>query len=172
MPKQIIQDAVILTAQDVMGEAADVLPMTHQEAVATLSWPAHKNGQPLPVLNWVKPFRKYRLSSRYACMSFYDEYDLAAALCIGVTKDHNRIALTHLSRNMRFNTLAGKMAEIGLKSLKVIREGLEQKNGTMPSIAVLNPLPSAVNHYKTVAEALGWDTELVVGGNQKLLYLR
>lgn len=173
MPKETLQNSIIIASSHVLGEDVDVLPMRYVDAQSTKQWPTQVGDKQLPLLDWSRPYRRLRHSLRFACLAFWAEGEVKAALRIGITKPGDRISITHLSRDISYTPLAGKMTEVAYGGLQIAQVEIGKVNGFPPEIGVLNPAPSAIPHYESVARRMNLEPELkMLGRRDKLMYLR
>lgn len=158
-----------------VGEDVLVTDMKYDDAVMANLWPAvpDRAGVLLPRIDWKKAYKRKLHSSRYGRYVLLDsdtDQNLAAVR-MGVTKSADRIAITHMSRNMGDGRLGGRMAQIGITSLLLSQERVRQLYGHTPDVAILNPLPGALPHYVATAAAMDLDHRFDVAGNTSLLYI-
>ena len=174
--KEILHSSLVAAVDREAGREVYVLPMECADAMSAVTWPKafSKGGVELPLVNWPKVYHKKLRSSRFQSFGMWNAQgdSLAAAIRMGVAKHGDRISVTHLSRNMGDSVLEGLLARVAYTSLLIAGQAFKMEFKIEPSLAILNPVETALSHYEATAASMSLDTELVRGWSQTLLYIK
>lgn len=172
--KTIFLDSIGEAAERHLGSQSPILAMdmVYADAVAAMQWPVLEKDGKKAHLNWISIYKRRQFSSRHQSAMLVDEYERPlAGVKMGVTRYGDRLAITHMSRDLSDGQLQGRLAQIAYSSLLIAREQLNMKHELRPNLAILNPLKGALPHYQDTAEEMGLSSNLVVAGKQSLLYI-
>ncbi|MDN0082370.1 hypothetical protein QU487_06335 [Crenobacter sp. SG2305] len=175
MPNQNFQNAVIMASDQLYGDSAYALPMTYHDAMLAHTWPSSVNGgASYPLIDWKRAFKSRQFSPRVQAMGIWGaDQTLRAAIRLRVTKNMDRVSVTHLSRDIGYDPFAGTAAEMAFNALMISQKAIYAEMGHLPSIGILNPYTDAIPHYEKIANRMNLVAELKsLGRRDQFMYLK